>query len=40
MKLSKIVADTIETGLGTPQKILIHGDAGTGKTALIANLVS
>ena len=39
MKLSKIVADTIETGLGTPQKILIHGDAGTGKTALIATLV-
>lgn len=39
MKLDTIVKEIIETGKGTPQKILIHGDAGTGKTALIASLV-
>lgn len=38
-KLSSIVAEAAASGLGTPQKILIHGDAGTGKTALLASLV-
>lgn len=38
-KLSTIVDDAVTNNTTEPQQILIHGDAGTGKTALIATLV-